>query len=196
MTVEPAQTAKTNQNSVVLAEKSSAVWRKDVSTVLWWSYGTLFNTTLLFVTQVHNWKKSSAMYCLQPLRTHPHCQRHPPASKQVLKCLLKNLSMASFLLHLEYTCQLYLFQYYNRCLKQINGLQILQCTWVNWRFVCILSFLVCILCPCVYMSTLHTMPMATNSLDIRSMPDSRQLYFCTHCFCVSPCPRTPRIVKG
>ena len=150
MTVEPAQTAKTNQNSVVLAEKSSAVWRKDVSTVLWWSYGTLFNTTLLFVTQVHNWKKSSSMYCHQPLRTHPHCQRHPPASKRVFKCLLKNLSMASSLLHLEYTCQLYLFQYYNRCLKQINGLQILQCTWVNWRFVCILSFLVCILCPCVW----------------------------------------------
>ena len=23
---------------------------------------------------------------------------------------------------------------------------------------------------CIYMSTLHTMPMATNSLDIRSMP--------------------------
>jgi len=31
-------------------------------------------------------------------------------------------------------------------------------------------FLVCILCLCEYMSTLHTMPMVVNSLEIRSMP--------------------------
>ena len=142
MTVESAQTAKTNQNSVVPAEKSCV--NKDVSTTLWWCYVVFFFKYHFAIcdtgTQI---AKVKATVLSPSLNTFTLPNPYPSASKQVLKCLLENLSnyagqlLAPPGVHVSCTSSSITTDVSNRSMAK--RFYCLQRTWVNWiscMFLC------------------------------------------------------------
>ena len=130
MTAESAQTAKINQNSVVPAEKSCKHYVMMMLCIFFFKYHFAICDT---GTQI---AKVEATVLSPSLNTFTLPNPYPSASKQVLKCLLENLSnyagqlLAPPGVHVSCTSSSVTTDVSNR--SMVKRFYCLQRTWVNW----------------------------------------------------------------
>ena len=159
--------------------------------MLWWSYGTLINTTLLFVTQVHNWKKSSAMYCQSNHSEHIHTAKdiHLQANKCSNVCSKTyqwpapcstwstHASCTSFSTTTDVSNRSMACRFYN--VPELTD--VLYVYSLSWSVYFVHVYIWALSTLCLWKLIVYILEGTHDSYTS-----------CTHCFCVSPCPEEVR----